>query len=69
MIFDEYSSSLNTNEGKKHKNLLQNEIDQLILNEWTFLNENWKKKQNNYKHRTELKYIKDIQNIKKELLS
>jgi hypothetical protein len=69
MIFDEYSSSLNTNDGKKYKNLLQNEIDQLILNEWSFLNENWKKKQNNYKHRTELKYIKDIQNIKKELLN
>lgn len=69
MVFDEYHSSLNKNDIKKYKNLLQDEIDKLILNEWQFLNENWKKKQNNYKHRTELKYIKDIENIKKELVN
>jgi hypothetical protein len=48
--------------------LLQQEIDKLIVNEWGFINDNWKKKQNNYKHRTELKYIKEINDIKRELL-
>src|SRR5215216_7336505 len=68
MVFDEYSSTLNKNDVKKYKELLQQEIDKLIVNEWGFINDNWKKKQNNYKHRTELKYIKEINDIKRELL-
>jgi hypothetical protein len=44
MAFDEYHSNLKKDDVKKYKNLLQDEIDKLILNEWQFLNENWKKK-------------------------
>lgn len=47
---------------------MQEEIDKIILNEWELLNENWKQKGNEYKHRTEIKNIKEINDIKKELL-
>jgi hypothetical protein len=65
---NEYQSSLNTEEFLIYKSLLQEEIDKILLNEWGFLNENWRQKANEYKHRTELKNIKEIREIKKELL-
>lgn len=68
MTLDEYHTSLSKEDIEKYKNLLQQEIDKLILNEWDFLNENWKTIHNSYKHRTELKHIKEINEIKKELL-
>jgi len=44
MLFQEYANStLNKNEITKYRDLLQEEIDKLILNEWNFLNDNWKK--------------------------
>lgn len=65
---DDYQSTLDTEELNLYKKLLQEEIDKIILNEWEFLNENWKQKVNEYKHRTEIKNIKEINDIKKELL-
>lgn len=62
MTLDEYHTSLSKEDIEKYKNLLQQEIDKLILNE------NWKTIHNSYKHRTELKHIKEINEIKKELL-
>lgn len=65
---DAYHSSIPKKDLVLYKKLLQNEIDKIILNEWGFLNENWNKINNTYKHRTELKHIKEINDIKKELL-
>ncbi|GAA5814173.1 hypothetical protein MFLAVUS_007666 [Mucor flavus] len=65
---DEYHSTLDKKDLDLYKKLLQNEIDKIILNEWEFLNENWMKVHNSYKLRTELKHIKEIKEIKKELL-
>ena len=39
-----------------------------IVNEWGFLSENWRKINFKYKHRTNIKHIKGINEIKKELL-
>jgi hypothetical protein len=44
---------------KKYKKILNKEINNLICNEWGFLNENWKLILNKYNHRTELKEIKN----------
>ena len=66
---DQYITSLSDDDVNKYKSLLQEEIDKLILNEWSFLNENWKEKCNDFKHRTEIKSIKEIDEIKKELLN
>ena len=63
---DEYHSTIPKQNLKKYKVLLQQEVDQLLLNEWEFLNENWQPIHNAYKHRTELKHIKEIEEIKKE---
>jgi hypothetical protein len=65
---NEYHSTIPKQDLKKYKVLLQQEIDKLLLNEWEFLNENWQQIHNAYKHRTELKHIKEIEEIKKELL-
>jgi hypothetical protein len=65
---DEYHSTIPREDLKKYKELLQQEIDKILLNEWGFLNENWQQIYNNYKHRTEIKNIKEINDIKKELL-
>jgi hypothetical protein len=65
---DEYHSTIPKQDLKKYKVLLQQEIDKLLLNEWEFLNENWQQIHNAYKHRTELKHIKEVEEIKKEFL-
>ena len=44
---------------KKYKKVLNKEINNLICNEWGFLNENWKLILNKYNHRTEIKEIKN----------
>jgi len=43
------------------------EINKLIIDEWQFLNNNYPINENKYKHRTELKKINDIEEIKLEL--
>lgn len=53
---------------KNYKKNLKHEINKLILNEWSFLTNDWQKILNIYKHRTELKNIKEIKEIKKELV-
>jgi len=53
----------------KYKNDLKIEINKLVLNNWNFLNENWKIINYKYKHRTEIKYIKLIDEVKEELLN
>lgn len=45
------------------------EINKLVLDKWSFLNESWKKIHHKYKHRTVIKHIKNINEIKKELLN
>ena len=55
-------------ENINNKEKLKNEINKLVLNEWDFLNDNWKNISFTYKHRTEIKNIKEINNIKKEVL-
>lgn len=66
-IMDEYVNK-NDENIKKYKNDLKIEINKLLLKEWSFLSEDWKKISNTFKHRTELKNVKCIDEIKKELL-
>lgn len=51
-----------------YKSELKAEINKLVLNEWGFLSENWRKINFKYKHRTNIKHIKGINEIKKELV-
>lgn len=67
-IMDEYINK-NNEEVKQYKKDLKIEINKLVLNEWKFLSYDWKKITNKYKHRTELKNIKNIEEVKKELSS
>ena len=63
---DEYHATIPKQDLKKYKVLLQQEVLELLLNEWEFLNEKWQQIHNAYKHRTELKHnIKEIEEIKK----
>jgi hypothetical protein len=66
-IMDEYINK-NNEEIKQYKKDLKIEINKLVLNEWKFLSYDWKKITNKYKHRTELKNVKNIE-VKKELTS
>jgi hypothetical protein len=44
MLFEEYNNTiLNKNEKQEYQELLQQEVDKIILNEWDFLKDNWKK--------------------------
>ena len=65
---DDYHSKIPKQGLKKYKVLLQEEVNKLLLNEWEFLNENWQQIHEAYKHRTELKHIKEIEETKKKLL-
>jgi hypothetical protein len=53
---------------KNHKELLNNEINNLIANEWLFLNVNWSYILHKFNHRSELKDVKFIRFIKDVLL-
>lgn len=66
-IMDDYVNNSQENI-KGYKKDLKNEINKLLLNQWQFLSEDWKIINNSYKHRTELKNVKCINEIKKELL-
>lgn len=48
--------------------LINNEVNNIIVNNWLFLEWNWTIIHNRYKHRTELKHIKYIDKIKDTLL-
>lgn len=48
--------------------LINNEVNNIIVNNWLFLEWNWPIIHNRYKHRTELKHIKYIDKIKDTLL-
>lgn len=50
------------------KHMLQNEINNLVINKWNFLNNNWPQMYNKFNHRTEIKDIKKISFIKNVLL-
>ncbi|KAG2202819.1 hypothetical protein INT46_006491 [Mucor plumbeus] len=53
----------------EYKNILDEEINNLLCDKWCFLNENWKTILNKYNHRTELKEIKNNSiKIAKEVL-
>jgi hypothetical protein len=60
-IMDEYINK-NNEEIKQYKKDLKIEINKLVLNEW-------KKITNKYKHRTELKNVKNICHIHHFMLS
>ena len=47
---------------------INNEVDRIVINNWEFLDRNWPLVQYKYKHRTEMKHIKLIDEIKKELV-
>lgn len=66
-FMDEYVNR-NDEDVKNYKKTLKHEINKLILNEWTFLINDWQKVLNIYKHRTELKNVKFIREIKNEIL-
>lgn len=66
-IFDEYIN-INDEDMKNYKNILRNEINKLVLENWIFLNDNWSVIKHKYKHRTEIKHIKFIDEVKKILL-
>jgi hypothetical protein len=67
-IMDEYVNKDDENIIQYRKDL-KIEINKLILSEWCFLSEDWKKIMNKYKHRTELKNVKNITEIKNELVN
>lgn len=47
--------------------LIYEELNKIKHNYWNFLDEEWKIKEDEYKHRTELKDVKNIEEIKVEL--
>ncbi|KAI8053623.1 hypothetical protein BDF21DRAFT_468333 [Thamnidium elegans] len=61
-IMDEYINK-NNEEIKQYKKDLKIEINKLVLIEWKFLSYDWKKITNKYKHRTELKNVKNIEEL------
>ena len=63
---DEYIYE-NSEQYEKYKTDLKKEIDNIVLNKWGFLDKDWGKITKKYKHRTELKEIKNINAIKNEL--
>ena len=67
-IMDEYANK-NNEKIKKYKIDLKNEINELVLKEWSFLSKDWKNIEHKYKHRTEIKNVKEIRQIKNELLN
>ena len=64
-IMQEYIDS-NDEDIKEYKKDLKIEINKLVLNEWQFLLKDWKKINSKYKHRTKIKNIKNINDIKKK---
>lgn len=48
---------------------IQNEINNIIIEHWSFLNENWPIIIHKYKHRTNIKHIKFINKIKEILVN
>lgn len=51
-----------------HEDEINNEVNKIIINNWSFLDYNWPIISYEYKHRTEIKHIKNIKEIKKELV-
>lgn len=47
---------------------IRNEINYLIKEKWEFINHDWPVINYKYKHRTELKHINEIENIKKLII-
>jgi hypothetical protein len=46
---------------------INHEVNKILINEWQFLNNNWPIIHSKYKHRTEIKGIEFINEIKMEL--
>lgn len=67
-IMQEYIDSNNENI-KNYRKDLKKEINKLLLNEWQFLSKDWKKITSKYKHRTKIKNVKNVNDVKKELLN
>jgi len=49
--------------------VLYSEINNIIINHWKFLNNQWPFKINKYRHRTEIKNINNIEAVKAEIYS
>lgn len=65
---DDYITE-NYEEYERYKNDLKLEINNVVLNKWGFLDNDWGKINKKYKHRTEIKEIKNMTEIKNELKS
>lgn len=65
-IFQDYANKTDENIINIKKKL-KDEINKIILDKWSFLGQDWKKIQNIYKHRSEIKNVKNIREIKNEL--
>lgn len=63
---DDYITE-NYEQYERYKNDLKIEIKNLVLNKWCFLDKDWGKINKKYKHRTELREIEGITEIKNEL--
>lgn len=61
---DKTDNSIYENNKSLLKNILQNNIEKLIKDKWTFLNNNYTLLADTKYHRTELKEIKHVKKIK-----
>lgn len=57
----------NQEEYEKLRDLLKIEIDNIVLDKWNFLNKDWCIINKKFKHRTELKEVRDIGHVKNRL--
>lgn len=67
-IMNEYANK-NDENILEYRNTLKIEINKLVLEQWSFLSKDWKKIENKYKHRTEIKNVKEIREIKDKLFN